>query len=657
MQALTEEQLLDSIRRGKTVNEALIENCFIISIQEYVPYVCTAIHAGHEFADADKCLLGESQRRLEEDPITDQFIKSFPITLIGFDSRYKYDLNRDPKSCIYESAWGQPVLAEPLKKNEKEQRIKKHSLYYRVLQALIASITDRFGGCLIFDIHSYNWQVREYPEAPIFNVGTAHIDITRYRSLLDLLSRELAKIEIPNLQTSVGENIVFEGRGYQAQFVQERLPKALNIPLEIKKIFMDEKTGEAFPLVIEAIKKGLYQVIINTTAHFTKSKVRRADLIPGRIEPIVIQVDKALYKLSKNIETLPYVNPINMHHEKKAFFSKRKGDPQFKYRQLKLEPYTFREELYRLPVSQIQDPLLRDLYRSVVDGLAKKIDLLTSVGTPQFLYHSLCYYGEPTEKDIANAHYLLHCKEFTSDLEAEANIDAEMVKRAFEEKIDEHGIKFKVAVTTKIIAKAMVNNSKKTLFVNKEALMTQKELNALINHEFGVHVMTTLNGWEQPLRVFSLGLPGNTETQEGLAILAEYLSGNLTIKRLKILALRVLVIEMMIKGLSFRSVHRVLVEEYNQNKDEAFNLAVRVFRGGGYTKDYLYLSGFRQAVSLYNKRSLQPLFIGKTSTQFFEELEQLMERGTLKEPQYMPKCIEKPNTQNNILDYLVEAIN
>jgi len=47
-----------------------------------------------------------------------------------------------------------------------------------------------------------------------------------------------------------------------------------------------------------------------------------------------------------------------------------------------------------------------------------------------------------------------------------------------------------------------------------------------------------------------LGMPGNTYTQEGLAILSEYLSGNLSLERLRTLALRVLAANMLVKKYS-----------------------------------------------------------------------------------------------------------
>ena len=51
---------------------------------------------------------------------------------------------------------------------------------------------------------------------------------------------------------------------------------------------------------------------------------------------------------------------------------------------------------------------------------------------------------------------------------------------------------------------------------------------ALLQHEIGTHVVTHVNGSRQPLRLLGAGLAGYDETQEGLAVFAEYLVGGLT---------------------------------------------------------------------------------------------------------------------------------
>lgn len=663
MQTLSESECLKKILSEETFEAEIEGGALLIRIHEYVPYICTAIHAGHRLRDtlAQNCLIDEKNRLSEEDPYTDQLIDSFPVILVANDSRYEYDLNRDRDSCIYTNAWGDDVWKTPLKKSEKSLSLKKHDQYYRLLKALLDVLEKKFGGCLLVDIHSYNWEIRKHEQAPIFNIGTAQINLTRFEKPISTLAKNLSAIDLPNLEIETQYDAVFQGKGYQATFIQENTSNTLIIPLEIKKIFMDERSGEPFPLVLEKLQEGLYVSVLSAATVFNKtlkrSTLKRSDLFPSNIEPIVIAIDNSLHRLSKRVETLSYVNPTNLQQEKRRFLSQKNYTPQFRYRQLRIDPYDFKETLYKLPVSDIQDPLIRALYRSVVDTYSTKVEMLSSIGTPQFLYNSLRYYGEPGISDIKNARFLLHANTPANEKEQTPNISADEAKIIFEQAAKDMGLECQVIISTRIVAKAMVDNARRALLINRNACFSALDINALVHHELGVHMVTTLNALEQPLHILSLGLPGNTYTQEGLAILSEHLSGNMNLHRLQQLSLRVLAVDMMVKGVSFGSVYNQLREGYQVSVDEAFSITTRVFRGGGFTKDYLYLSGFRDLVALHKTNDITALLIGKTGLQFHQTLNSLIERNILKKPtRLMPVLKNMPKRESPVLDYLVSSI-
>ena len=70
------------------------------------------------------------------------------------------------------------------------------------------------------------------------------------------------------------------------------------------------------------------------------------------------------------------------------------------------------------------------------------------------------------------------------------------------------------------------------------------------------------------------GLAGYEETQEGLAVLAEYLVGGLSPARLRQLAGRVVAVHLMVTGASFADVHRRLVDA-GFSRSGAFTIAMR----------------------------------------------------------------------------------
>ncbi|MCW8928718.1 MAG: flavohemoglobin expression-modulating QEGLA motif protein [Gammaproteobacteria bacterium] len=661
MHEISEQSCLNFIQNGQCF-QAIIENSFEIKIEDYGFFICTAIHDGHQLREElkKKCLLDETERLYEEAPCTGEMICSMPITLIGLNSRYEYDLNRPLESCIYEEPWGKTVWKTPLSSREIKISQKKHALFYRILGALIKKIETIHGNCLIYDIHSYNHH-RFEEEAPTFNIGTKQVQAKKWNKVVKHWGKSLAVIQLPNLETRSSINETYLGQGYLASFVKKYYKKTLILPTEIKKIYMDENSGEIYHLVINDLKIGLKEVILANALFFSKqakpkTPKRRSQLLSSKIDPGLVNLDKKLFKLCRGIETLSYINPKNIVKEKKQFFLKNFNyTPEFTYRQLEINPFEFREKLYRLPEYNVTDISIQKMYRDVIDSFATKIDLLATIGTEKFLYNSLRYYGEPSVEDIDAAHFLLYAKEYEQDVVP--TIDATEAKDRFILSLKEYDIDCKVVVTNKIIASAMVDNSKKTILINKSIRINEMELQALIHHELGVHMVTTMNSREQQLNVFKLGLPGNTYTQEGLAILSEYMTGNLSLQRLKTLALRVIAVKLMVDNYDFSHTFKTLVNDYNVKYNEAFKLTARVYRGGGFTKDFLYLRGLKDALKLTQVESLSNLYVGKTSFEYLKVINEMIERELVSCPKHLPMYLRKDvrPKENPILDYLLDS--
>ncbi len=662
MLKLSEEEIVRRIKAGEQFECSAEDDSFTLKIEQYVPFICTAIHDGHQFRpELEKiCQLNEAERLYEEDPYTGELISSLPITLIGCDSRYEYDLNRPVAQCVYKKAWGKTVWTKGPSAKQLQISYEKHRCFYRVLDALIKQIEKRFGACQVFDIHSYNYK-RIEREVPTFNLGIEQIDMERWARVVNRFDKQLTDIVLPNMEVSTGFNAVFYGRGYLIAHVNSRFENTLVVPTEVKKIFMDELSGQPFPLVLNDLKDGFKRVIVDTAAYFTrthtrKKRAQREDMLSTTLEPVVLKVDAALYRLVKGMETLSYINPINIQHEQKRFFAQRGNhQPDFKYRQLNIDPYLLRQKLYRLPVGDIRDAGIQQMYRQVIDATSEKIDLLVSSGSESFVYNSLRYYGEPSKQDLENARYLMYAPDLDESAHDRTyNVD-EMIP-FFRAKAKEWGMDCRVESSTRLVAAAMVNNSKRSLVVRSDAMVDELELNALAHHELGVHMATSLNSLKQPLKVFALGLPGNTMTQEGLAILNEYLSGNLNLARLRNLALRVLAVDQMLQYGDFRHTWVYLVEEHNMPQNEAFRLATRVHRGGGFTKDYLYLRGLCSALKLYRERDISGLFIGKTGFAYLPIINEMIERGILDKPTFLPEFLKKPQPGSEVMEYLLSSI-
>lgn len=666
MQKLTVEEIVNLINKKQIFEATSTDNSFRIKINRYVPYCCMAIHDGSNLRPelADKINVDDYQRWYEEDPHTGNFIDSLPITLVGLDSRFEYDLNRRPEECIFDEAWGQKVWKKKLTPKERQLSLRKHQQFYKVVYALVAKLNHLYQSCIVFDIHSYNYK-RWDREVPLFNIGAEKVDAQQFNKYVNHWQKELAEIELTGIENTTAVNDVFYGRGYNLEFISQNFNNVLVLATEVKKVYCNELTGEDYPEVIRELQHKLKEKILNTAQYYSQENTtwhhnKLTKLLDKKKDKAVFEVDRKLYRLVKNFELLAHVNPTNSTAEYKRFVrSKYTEPPKFKYAPIKIDPFELKQQLSSLRVNDISDVSIKDLYESVINSLFDKIDLLASLDSKKFLYNSLRYFGRPSKQDLINAQYLLYLPEIQTEPKRVPSIKAQDALEYFREGIDAYGIRCKIELSNKVISQVMVLNSKNTVLVRPDARFTQKEARALVEHEIGVHMVTTQNSRNTKLKVFGLGLPVNTLTQEGLAILAEYLSGNITLKRLKKIALRVVITDMMCNGADFKECYHFLVNQYNIASNDAYTIVTRIFRGGGFTKDYLYLRGFVEILKFYRKdESLLPLLVGKTSIDFYDTIKEMMERELVETPQLLTKSFSQPAKQFNtpVYDYIISGL-
>lgn len=661
---LSIDEIILKIKAEEIFQETVEDGSFTVIIEKYVPYVCTAIHNGSRLEGPleEVCLLSKEERLYEEDPETGHFISSMPIRIIANDTRYAYDLNRSVDACIYEEAWGKRVWQRDLSDSDKETSLLRYKNFYRLLRAILDKINEKFGKSILFDVHSYNYKrIPEAIEAPVFNLGTHQIHKARHGKYINNFLKSLSRIEFSHHKTTVGENIVFQGKGYLASYVIKHHPKTLILPLEIKKIYCDELTGDIYPEVVQELTQGLKNAIVTTALYYVNAESNRhyknrSGLLSSIDDPVLRTIDKKLYSHLKGMEVLSYVNPKNLESSRKRFFdSNYKKNPDFSYVPLKINVYDLKKSLYELPLNKIEDVSIQGLYKSIIDEQVTTIDLLASRGTDRFLYESLKLYDKPSPNDVMNANYLIQSAGFSD--EEKRNLNGKQAIEYFQKELLTIGIGGKIALKRNMAARAMVDSKSRTLFINDKAMFNRNDLSLLKEHEIGVHLLSTMNALEQPLRCLSLGLPKNTETQEGLAILSEALTGYMPMSRLKQLAYRTIAVNLMVKGYGFKDIFEYFGDEFLFDKDMAYDIAARVTRGGGFTKDYVYLKGFVQVYNAYKSGyDLENLLIGKTSLEYGTLLDELRDRRLLTPLAYKNDIFAKGHLSNSVLKYVLDNL-
>ena len=661
---MTITEIIQAIKRGKPFKATSEDKSFSIKIDRYVPYVCTAIHDGSNIRTEllSKIALDEYERWYEEDPHTADFIASMPITLVAHDSRYEYELNR--KHPVYDEAWGKKVWKKPLSKKELRISTQKHKNYYKVTHTLIEKLESDFGASLVYDVHSYNHK-RWDRKVPVFNIGAEKIDNKKYAKYIENWKSELENIELKGVDVKAEINDVFFGRGYNLEYITKNFKNTLVLATEISKVYCDEETGEIYPQIIKNLQARFKKAILNNANLYVNDLTnwKHSDknmLLDNSITQSIQKVDGQIFRLLKNFELLTYVNPINVKSEKERFFkSKFTVNPNFRYKPIKINTYELTKKLHAIDTNKLEDITIRYLYESVITGAIDKINLLASIGTNKFLYNSLRYFGRPDKVDIRNAEYVLLLPEIKEENIKAVRFGVDQAKKIFEDSFADYGFKGKIRVDKKVLSTVMVLNSTKTIVLKDGATFTQNELQYLAEHEIGVHMVTTMNAANNKLKVFGVGLPVNTKTGEGMAVLAEYLSGNFTMNRLRELALRVIAVDLMCNGADFKDCFNTIVKNYKMEVNKAYNLVTRVYRGGGFTKDYLYLNGFSKLLKFWHDdNDLTPLLVGKTSISFYNTIVEMIDRKLIEKPQFITKSFEKPRTElnNELFDYILSGL-
>ncbi len=375
--------------------------------------------------------------------------------------------------------------------------------------------------------------------------------------------------------------------------------------------------------------------------------------------PNLFEIDANLDRLVKKIELLSHVNPINIEKEKHQFFaSKYTADPKFRYPKLKFTPYKLHRLFFSQRLERIEDEQIRKMYKEIIYYYSNTVQCIETIGEKKkFHYNSLRIYGSPTEKDVENARFILHYENEPEQSDMEKKYSPEEAKNYFDAFAQRYDFPLNIKFSTHIAADAMVSNATQSLLLKRNTKFSKNQLLTLANHEIGVHLVTTYNAMEQPLNIFSNGFPKNVETQEGLAVFSEYMSGALTLKRLKELAYRVLASDSLIKGYTFSDTFDLIHGKYKLNRDDAFTITLRAHRGGGFTKDRLYLSGLRKIYKRYQRgESMDVLLSGKVSMDYEQAILHLGKLGLIKENKYQNLAYLENRNTDETLDFILKNL-
>ncbi len=536
------------------------------------------------------------------------------------------------------------------------------------LSALVESVSktmaDKFGAFLIIEVWSADvekeFRTDEYTTDSKAKFRVFIEESKEIPSTVETLHESLESFNIPYFRSEVetvsAKGVTPPGMPPLLSEKQIRQLSCLMIGLEVSPIYCDRETNELYLSTLRFLRQKLSKALQKTFFEFvhiqTPERPTQPEMLGRRlVVDAVWTADAELSALSDTFNYLMAVTPVNSNEAFKEFRKKGfEGDPVFHYRLLTIDPENLKRKLYSISFEEIEDPTLVYILRDKRIELDRQITLIEDRNTPRFLYESLQLFP-PVEDNLLNlAKKILNQPKRKSEKSKKLNAD-EVAKLARKE-IDYYReiypqMTAKVEIREDMPAGLMVTSG--NLTIGQRSSISEARINALIQHEIGTHSVTYFNGRSQPLKLLYSGLPGYEQLQEGLAVFAEYLVGGLNFERIRTLAARVIAVRRLTQGKTFAEVFDELRNKYNFTKRTSFNIAMRVFRGGGLTKDAVYLRGLVEVLEyLANSGDIETLFVGKMGPEHVSIIRELRWREILKPSPLTPRYMSFPDTAERL---------
>ena len=430
----------------------------------------------------------------------------------------------------------------------------------------------------------------------------------------------------------------------------------LVIGISVPILYRNSETDELYSLFFRHFYSVFSETVMRAAYEFIRVQTKddfEHYLMLGKtnLDEVTLKADKELAEINEGMSFLLRTTPVNSNEEWQKFQENDfKIEPTFTYRLITLDPELEKRKLYNIPIDKVDDPSLAFILRGKRLEIEKQLTMLEERGTKNFRFVGESLYGVIKKEVLEEAKNILKTFPTREKTNSKRRFSSHEFAVYAQEELDYYNSKFpdlklKLEIRNDV-AGIMVSKTK--LLINNEVSFDENRCDALIQHEIATHILTYCNGKRQPLRQMHEGFEGYDQLQEGMAVIAEYLVGGLTINRLRLLAGRVIAVESMVNGSDFIETFNLLTTKYAFSSRIAYYISMRVYRGGGLTKDAVYLAGVIDLLDyLKNGGDLKLLYCGKFNITHVDLIQELLYRKVLKEPE-LPRFLQRKSVKKKL---------
>ena len=289
------------------------------------------------------------------------------------------------------------------------------------------------------------------------------------------------------------------------------------------------------------------------------------------------QIVDAIIKAEAQMEFSTYLHPANEKEQKEKFLTNEIENPVFTYGDSQIPSLSFPD----FEVKSEIDSLYRDRM-----GYASGMGFLMQLIRQDEDFSALSQVLFPVSG--------IEGLSVTKKEPSKSFVTAEQIADTFRKTLEECELKdWSVELLDECSSRVFVNQWSKKVVIRSNVKLTEDELESLIRHEIGVHVLRYARGSMQNEPLLSVGTLLGRLIEEGVACYLENPEGHPR------LFLRHFAVETALNN-SFRETWKLLLEK-GCDEEEAWTHVLRVKRGlsdgashGAFTKDASYAQGYEE---------------------------------------------------------------